>query len=76
VLLVVLALSALWLWLRVVRIQWARLRVMSGSAPESDETGIWGVGGPGIRTPGTTGITRILRERGRRAEDGGDDPLP
>ncbi|MGH8232320.1 MAG: hypothetical protein ACRESY_10905 [Steroidobacteraceae bacterium] len=76
VLIVLLALSALWLWLRVVRIQWARLRVMSGTTPESDETGIWGVGGPGIRTPGSTGITRILRERGRRAEDAGDDPPP
>jgi hypothetical protein len=76
VLIVVLALSALWLWLRVVRNQWGQLRVLSGTAPESEETGIWGVGGPGIRTPGTTGITRVLRERRRRPEDGDDDPLP
>ncbi|HEY1725634.1 MAG TPA: hypothetical protein VGF89_09435 [Steroidobacteraceae bacterium] len=75
-LIVVLALTALWLWMRVMRVQWARLRVMSGNAPESEETGIWGVGGPGIRTPGTTGITRILRERRRRSEDAGDEPPP
>lgn len=76
VLIGVLALSALWLWLRVLRTQWVRLRVLSGSAPESEETGIWGVGGPGIRTPGTTGITRILRERRRRPDDSAEDPPP
>lgn len=72
----VLALGALWLWLRVLLRQWARLRVVSGAAvPDSEDTGIWGVGGPGMRTPGTTGLTRILRDR-RRAPEGeeGDNP--
>jgi hypothetical protein len=71
----VLALIGLWLWLRVLRIQWARLRVESaGLGPESEETGIWGVGGPGMRTPGSTGLTRILPHR--RAQDGEDGELP
>jgi hypothetical protein len=73
----ILALVALWLWLRIVRTQWARLRVVSGGArPDSEDTGIWGVGGPGMRTPGTTGLTRILRDRRRapEAEDGDDPP--
>ncbi len=72
----VLALGALWLWLRVLRRQWARLRVVSGGAgPDSEDTGIWGVGGPGMRTPGTTGLTRILRDR-RRAPEGEDENNP
>lgn len=73
----ILALVALWLWLRVLRTQWARLRVVSGGAtPESEDSGIWGVGGPGMRTPGTTGLTRILRDRRRspEAEDGDNPP--
>jgi hypothetical protein len=76
-LIAILALVALWLWLRVLRTQWARLRVVSGGAtPESEDTGIWGVGGPGMRTPGTTGLTRILRDRRRapEAEDGDNPP--
>jgi hypothetical protein len=65
-----LALIALWLWLRLLRRQWARLRVVSGDAtPESEDTGIWGVGGPGMRTPGTTGLTRLLRDRRRAPGD-------
>jgi hypothetical protein len=72
----ILALVALWLWLRVLRTQWARLRVVSGGvAPESEDTGIWGVGGPGMRTPGTTGLTRIMRDR-RRAPDADDGDNP
>jgi protein-S-isoprenylcysteine O-methyltransferase Ste14 len=73
----VLALVALWLWLRILRRQWARLRVVSGGATsESDDSGIWGVGGPGMRTPGTTGLTRIVRDRRRapEAEDGDNPP--
>ena len=71
-----LALVALLLWLRVLRRQWLQLRVVSGGArQDSEDTGIWGVGGPGMRTPGTTGLTRILRDR-RRAPEGeeGDNP--
>jgi hypothetical protein len=70
-----LVLIALWLWVRVLRIQWARLRVQ-GADPEtaSEDTGIWGVGGPGMRTPGTTGLTRILpRRRAQDADDGGEN---
>jgi hypothetical protein len=73
----ILALVALWLWLRILRRQWARLRVVSGGATsDSDDSGIWGVGGPGMRTPGTTGLTRILRDRRRapEAEDGDNPP--
>ena len=72
----VLALVALVLWLRVLRRQWAQLRVVSGGAkPDSEDTGIWGVGGPGMRTPGTTGLTRIMRDR-RRAPEGEDGDNP
>jgi hypothetical protein len=70
-----LALIALWLWVRVLRIQWARLRVQ-GADPgaASEDTGIWGVGGPGMRTPGTTGLTRILpRRRAQDADEGGEN---
>jgi hypothetical protein len=67
----VLALVALWLWLRLLREQWGRLRVESqGTQPESEDSGVWGVGGPGMRVPGNTGLTRILPRR--RAED--DNP--
>ena len=70
-----LALMALWLWLRVLRTQWSRLRVQA-SAPETEneDTGIWGVGGPGMRTPGSTGLTRILPRR--RAQDADDGEIP
>jgi hypothetical protein len=72
----ILVLIALGLWLRLVRTQWARLRVVSGAATqEGEDTGIWGVGGPGMRTPGTTGLTRILRDR-RRVPDGEDGENP
>lgn len=67
----VLALIGLWLWARVMRAQWGRLRVVSGGAgQESEDTGIWGVGGPGMRTPGTTGLSRVLPQR--RARDAQD----
>jgi hypothetical protein len=70
-----LVLIALWLWVRVLRIQWARLRVQgSEQSAVSEDTGIWGVGGPGMRTPGTTGLTRILpRRRAQDADEGGEN---
>jgi len=72
----ILALIALWLWIRMLRTQWARLRVVPGGAEKGlDDSGIWGVGGPGMRTPGSTGISRILPDR-RRAEDGTDADNP
>ena len=71
-----LALIALGLWLRMLRTQWGQMRVVSGAAPRgNDDTGIWGVGGPGMRTPGTTGVSRILPER-RRGQDAADDDSP
>jgi hypothetical protein len=72
----VLGLIALWLWVRVLRIQWARLRVETqGSGADSEDTGIWGVGVPGMRTPGTTGLTRILpRRRAQDADEGENSP--
>ena len=72
----VLGLIALWLWVRVLRIQWARLRIETqGSGADSEDTGIWGVGGPGMRTPGTTGLTRILpRRRAQDADEGENSP--
>ena len=71
-----LALVALWLWLRVLRVQWSRLRVQtSPTGSENEETGIWGVGGPGMRTPGSTGLSRILpRRRAQDADDGENPP--
>jgi protein-S-isoprenylcysteine O-methyltransferase Ste14 len=72
----VLALIALWLWVRVLRAQWGQLRVVTGSSgQDSEDTGIWGVGGPGMRTPGTTGLSRILpRRRAQDAEDSENSP--
>jgi len=40
------------------------VRGMLGSRPPPDaaeDTGIWGVGGPAMREPGSTGILRALR---------------
>ena len=72
----ILALIALWLWVRILRAQWGRLRVVTqGSGQEGDDTGIWGVGGPGMRTPGTTGLSHILpRRRAQDAEDSENSP--
>jgi hypothetical protein len=68
------ALVALWLWLRVLRVQWSRLRVQaSRMASENEDTGIWGVGGPGMRTPGSTGLSRILPRRRAQDADEGDN---
>jgi hypothetical protein len=71
-----LALIALALWVRSVRSLWGRYRVRGGSGADAEDTGIWGVGGPGMRTPGTTGVTRIVRDRRRPPEglDGEDSP--
>jgi hypothetical protein len=53
----VLALMAIVLWLRVVRTRWLSLQVQTFAPPyPTEETGVWGVGGPGMRTPGATGI--------------------
>jgi hypothetical protein len=49
------ALLALGLWLRIWIMQWRSLQ--SDWPPiRPEDTGIWGVGGPGIRQPGATGI--------------------
>jgi hypothetical protein len=70
-----LALVALGVWLRVLLVQWSRLRVQTSTAgPENEDTGIWGVGGPGMRTPGSTGLSRILPRR--RAQDADDGEIP
>ncbi len=72
----ILALIALWLWARMLRTQWARLRVETSAAEKSlEDSGIWGVGGPGMRTPGSTGVSRILPEH-RRADDPPDGENP
>jgi len=71
-LIALLALIGLWLWMRLLRVQWSRLRVETpGAQPENEDSGVWGVGGPGMRTPGNTGLTRILPRR--RAQDRAGD---
>jgi hypothetical protein len=53
----VFALMAALLCVRIARTRWLSLQVSSVASPSaSEETGIWGVGGPGMRTPGATGI--------------------
>jgi len=53
----VLALMALLLWFRIVRNRWLLLQIQTFTASATaEETGVWGVGGPGMRTPGATGI--------------------
>jgi hypothetical protein len=72
----VLDLLALGLWLRMVRTPWRQLRALPASADiAGDATGIWGVGGPGVRVPGGTGNFRI--DRRKAADDdteGGTGP--
>jgi hypothetical protein len=72
----VLALLALGLWLRMVRTRWRQLRALPASPDNAGEpTGIWGVGGPGVRVPGGTGNFRI--DRRKAADDdteGGTGP--
>jgi hypothetical protein len=53
----VLAIMAVLLWMRIVRSRWASLQMQTvAAAPGNEDTGVWGVGGPGMRTPGATGI--------------------
>jgi hypothetical protein len=69
----VLSLIALWLWLRIVRNRWLLLRLQSSMVPPgSEETGIWGVGGPGMRNPTVTGLH--VPFPGRRDSDHPSDP--
>jgi hypothetical protein len=56
-----LGVMAIVLWLRVVHGRWLSLQVQTYVPPSaSEETGVWGVGGPGMRTPGATGIYTAL----------------
>jgi hypothetical protein len=49
------AVLALGLWVRIWLINWRSLQ--SDWPPvRPEDTGIWGVGGPGIRQPGATGV--------------------
>jgi len=72
----VLDLLALGLWLRMVRTRWRQLRALPAPPDAAGEsTGIWGVGGPGVRVPGGTGNFRF--DRRRAADDdteGGTGP--
>ena len=69
----VLAIMAILLWLRIVRNRWLSLQIQTLSPPaSSEETGVWGVGGPGMRTPGATGIYGPIP--GRRFDDNPSDP--
>lgn len=49
------ALLALAVWIRIWVINWRSLHA-DWSPIRPEDTGIWGVGGPGIRQPGATGI--------------------
>jgi hypothetical protein len=49
------ALLALGLWIRIWLINWRSLNA-DWLLIRPEDTGIWGVGGPGIRQPGATGI--------------------
>ncbi|HWW21807.1 MAG TPA: hypothetical protein VNZ06_13485 [Steroidobacteraceae bacterium] len=73
----VLSLMAILLWLRIVRARWLSLQVQTYVAPSaSEETGVWGVGGPGMRTPGATGIYTALQGGGRIDDPPGEGPRP
>ncbi len=54
-LIIVVTLVALVLWIRIWAINWRSLQ-MDWPPIRPEETGIWGVGGPGIRQPGATGV--------------------
>lgn len=64
-----LAVVALLIWLRIVMTNWRAIdsrfdpRDIPPVAPDGtgEDTGIWGVGGPAMREPGSTGIARTLR---------------
>jgi cytochrome c biogenesis protein CcdA len=68
----ILVLLALLLWTRIVRDRWLSLQVQTFASPASEETGVWGVGGPGMRTPGATGIFGPMP--GHRSDRDGEDP--
>jgi hypothetical protein len=63
-----LALMALLLCYRFVHHRWALWQMPAVAAPPgSEETGIWGVGGPAMRMPGTTQLFGPMS--GRRSTD-------
>ena len=72
----VLGLLVFALWLRIVRARWRQLRPLPTPLESAGEpTGIWGVGGPGVRMPGSTGNYKV--DRRAPAEDdteGGTGP--
>lgn len=56
-----LTLLAFVIWLRIVSVNWRALNhVEEPQTFQPDET-VWGVGGPAMREPGSTGIARTLR---------------
>ena len=69
------ALLLLLLTLRVIALNWravGRLAEQPSALPDgSDQTGIWGVGGPSMREPGTTGAWPV-RNVDRRYENRDD----
>jgi hypothetical protein len=70
----VLALIALLLWMRVARNRWASVSVQTiADAAASEETGVWGVGGPAMRTPGSTGIYGPFPNRRQAEHDRRED---
>jgi hypothetical protein len=72
----VLAVMAVLLWVRVVRARWLLLQVqIFAPSSASEETGVWGVGGPGMRTPGATGIYTVLPDNAR-IDQPGNGPRP
>lgn len=59
----VLDLLALGLWLWMVRTCWRQLQTLPAPPDSGEPTGIWGVGGPGVRVPGGTGKFRLDRRK-------------
>ena len=74
-LLAVVALLLLLLSMRAIALNWRAMDPMAErpGAPTdgSDQTGNWGVGGPSMREPGSTGAWPV-RDVDRRYEDGDD----
>jgi hypothetical protein len=64
---------ALVIWLRSMLTNWRAINAqteqleLSQLANTNEDTGVWGVGGPAMREPGSTGIARTLR--GPRADE-------
>jgi hypothetical protein len=54
-------LRALGRWLRTVTGGRRSADSVVRAAESSEDTGIWGVGGPAMREPGSTGIARALQ---------------